>query len=156
MSDRADALLGLSTRNYEDLAMLLCKQKLGYGTGRNVFVYRPDPALVVKHEAGDGFQNALEWEIWRQVQDDKTLSKWFAPCVEISGMSQWLLQKRTFPVRQSDLPTKVPAIFTDLKIQNWGWFENRPVCHDYGSMLVRLMSTATRKLVKADWWSHDI
>ena len=86
MSDRGDDLLGLSPRYYEDLIMLLCHQKLGNGISRNVFVYRLDPTLVIKHEYGAGFQNALEWEIWSAVRDDKKLSKWFAPCVSISGM----------------------------------------------------------------------
>lgn len=151
MSDRADALRGLPQSSTEDLLLLLCEQKLGEGVGRQAFVYRLDDSMVIKYAHGSGFQNVIEYEIWQLVKDDKQLAKWFAPVVMISGLGNWLLQKRTHPVTAAELPKRVPTIFTDLKADNWGRLDGRFVCHDYGSVLCRMIGSQTHRLRRADW-----
>lgn len=133
---------------------MLCERQIASGMSRNVFAHRYDQTIVIKHEFGAHFQNVVEWELWQQLREDKELKPWFAPCLHISGYGQWLIQRRTFPIEQRALPKKVPALFTDLKIENWGWLNGHPVCHDYGTMLCRLIGTASRRMRKADWWSE--
>lgn len=152
MSDRGDAFRELLDSQHSDLVRLICAEMLGEGISRKVFVYRLQPERVVKLEYASRFQNVLEWEIWCCVSDHKELAKWFAPCFEISGLGQWLIQARTHPIEKVDLPKKVPTVFTDLKPENWGWFEGRPVCHDYGTAMCRLLNASSGRLRKADWY----
>jgi hypothetical protein len=152
LSDKRDRLIGLPTTQLEDLAFLICGKAIGSGMSRNVFEYRLSDKWVAKLEHNSTFQNQVEWEIWNEVKDHKALSRWFAPCIQISGYGQWLIQARTFPIEKRSLPSKVPHIFTDLKIGNWGWLDGRPVCHDYGTMLCRLFGKHAERLRKADWW----
>jgi len=126
--------------------------RIGRGTAREVFANRLDPDTVWKVEdTGRSFQNVNEWEYWKHVELSE-MSLWLAPCVAVSATGSILLQKRTYPVPIGDLPKKVPAVFTDLKTSNWGMYDGRVVCHDYGKLL--LDANADMKLRKADWWEE--
>lgn len=132
-----------------DLYGMVLGEKLGEGTAREVHSWLIDPRLVAKIETGYGsFQNVQEWEAWRSVEHTDH-AQWFAPCVTISGSGVWLLQRRTKPCLDSQLPDRVPAFFSDLKVENWGMLKGRPVCHDYGLHLLheRGMTTRMRKAV---------
>lgn len=135
-----------------DLFDLVRGEKLGEGTGRVVYVFAPDPTLVIKFETGGrSFQNILEWDTWNCYALCNAVAKWLAPCVRISENGSILLQKRTRPIRKEELPAKVPTWAMDLKQGNWGLYEGRPVMHDYG--LIR--SQLPNRLVKADWWGVE-
>ena len=124
------------------------------GAARQVFASKLDPSSVWKVEDGArSFQNVNEWEFWNHVKDGP-LAEWLAPCEAISSTGAILLQKRTRPVSISELPDKIPAAFTDLKVTNWGMFDNRIVCHDYGKLI--LDADVSTKLVRAKWWEEPI
>ena len=140
---------------YREAFGLLTGHKLSEGSSRKVYICRIDPSLVVKKEMKrNSFQNIVEWEVWTSAWDKKLLSKWFAPCMHISGCGTLLVQARTFPIKSSDLPKKIPEFMTDTKIQNWGWYQDRPVCHDYGTMVVGFLQKK-HQLVKAEWWNEE-
>jgi hypothetical protein len=151
MSDRIDKLRGQPGYIYEDLALMLLGEYLGGGIERDVFALRLDPKNVIKLAQREGYQNIVEFEVWRVAQDDKELKRWFAPVTYISGVGQWLIQERTTPILLKDLPKKVPNIFADLKPENWGWLDGRPVCHDYGSVMCRLINSTSARLRVARW-----
>jgi hypothetical protein len=67
--------------------------------------------------------------------------------IRISPAGAVLIMQKADPIREAELPKKLPALFTDLKISNWGIINGRPVCIDYGW---QRMNTNT-KLEKACW-----
>jgi hypothetical protein len=134
---------------------LLCLDLIGGGSARQVYTSPIRPDCVVKVESGaKSFQNVAEWQVWQEVKDTP-MAKWFAPCVEISPSGSVLLMKRTEPAPASMYPRRVPAFFTDLKRENWGMYEGRMVCCDYGvSNLVSCGMTAGT--IAAKWWALDV
>jgi hypothetical protein len=134
----------------KDLLGLVCSKKLGSGVSREVYQYALNPDYVIKFETDAGsFQNILEWETWENVRFTKH-AKWFAPCSHISPCGTVLLQYYASPISSYDLPEKVPAFFTDLKLKNFGRFKDNIVCLDYGRNL--LMSNGlTSRMKKAEW-----
>jgi len=117
----------------DDLIDLLCGEELGSGISRTVFVCKLNPKWVVKIESDtDRHQNLREWMIWEEIQYWKKMSDWFAPCIFISDSGKYLIQQRTDPIRQSDVPDKIPVFFTDQKLDNFGFIKGQFVCHDYG------------------------
>jgi len=47
-------------------------------------------------------------------------------------------QRKTQPLysrHEKHIPDKIPAFFTDVKPDNWGWIGNQLVCHDYAHCL---------------------
>jgi len=130
---------------------------IGGGCFRHVYEYALDPKnLVVKIEfsSHNRFQNAIEWDVWDQVQYTKW-AQWFAPCVAVSPCAQVLIQHRTHPLPPDMAPKKLPNFFTDLKYQNFGLLNGKVVAHDYGGNLFvdRGLGAARMKNVQKDWWS---
>ena len=141
-----DGLLDISTT-----------RPLGEGLQRRVYAFNEliDDTLVLKLARDCGLhQNIHEYQLWVEARDIPA-GKWLAPCLEISANGRWLLQKRTQPARLSDLPTRVPVFFTDLKVSNWGLLEGVPVCHDYGMTLALTRGLACR-LRKAHWYDDTV
>lgn len=135
----------------EDLLNLFCGDKLGEGCYRTVFAHQFDAKQVIKKDNMRNFSNVNEFQMWQELEETP-LAKWLAPCYGLSGYGVWLLQARTEPLQLAQLPAEVPAIFSDLKLSNWGMFEGRPVCHDYGNtMLYRLARKHGARLTKAEW-----
>ena len=58
-----------------------------------------------------------------------------------------VIQSRTFPMRPNERPNVVPKWLTDIKDDNWGLLNGKPVCHDYGL----LHGIGVGGLVKARW-----
>lgn len=129
---------------------LLFGRLLAEGSYRKVFLNNFSGKTVVKVEAyNNNFSNVKEWEIWRSAEYT-SVEKWLAPCYYCSGNGVILIQAMTTPVSKKNLPKKVPAFLAkDLKEENWGWYKDRVVCHDYGNAS---MFEGT-KLVPAKWWS---
>jgi len=116
-----------------DLYGLMVGEFLGQGIGREVYANLLDPSTVIKFETGArSFQNVLEWETWGILQETADMACWLAPCVHISECGIVLIQKRCTPLRPGEGPKKVPAWITDIKSNNWGLYEGRPVAVDYG------------------------
>lgn len=115
---------------------LLCGDLIGEGQFRQVFEHAFDPTLVVKVEKKLGtFSNVYEFQVWEDQLYYKPVSKWLAPCIIIAETGRVMIQKRVDPLRESELPKKLPAFMTDLKISNFGKYENRIVLCDYPHIL---------------------
>jgi hypothetical protein len=123
---------------------------IGKGASREVYEFYPRPEWVIKFEVTNHkwFQNVAEWDRWGRAQPTRW-AKWFAPCHFISGCGTTLIQSRTKPLAK--LPARVPSFFSDLKRDNWGEFEGRPVCHDYGVTRLGTYGLADAAMVKAEW-----
>lgn len=135
---------------FEDAFNLLCGDLIARGAHRKVFACKLRDDLVVKVEDEDGrrFANVLETEFWHDHQFYEPVAKWLAPVVMLSPDGRVLLQKRCDPIPTGhELPTKVPAFLTDLKLANFGMFEGRLVCLDY-ALTIRNASARPRK---AEW-----
>ncbi len=140
-----------------DAMAFLCGKQLGFGVSRTVFVCKLDETKVIKIEHNQARnQNASEWSFWDAVRHNDNLKHWFAPCYRASEMNALHLQARTQPVTLAELRAKcpkVPYLFNDLKVGNWGRIGKRYVCHDYGIAFVPEHGfKAGARLVKAKWW----
>jgi hypothetical protein len=61
-----------------------------------------------------------------------------------------LIQRYCEPLREVELPKLLPDFLCDLKRENFGMFDGRVVCCDYGTAHSAIRRTS-RKLVKAEW-----
>lgn len=135
---------------YDEARSLLCGDRIGQGSAREVFVLRTNPEYVIKIErTGGSFQNICEWELWSFVSGSP-LEKWFAPCDMISDCGVMLVQRKVAPLRRSELPKRLPEFLCDLKPENFGIFQGRFVCCDYGTMACAVHNTS-RRMVPAKW-----
>lgn len=147
-----NALRNLDIRAVEDIADYLLDDELGVGLQRRVFKKYQSNDSVIKLEANP-CQNITEYEVWDKVKDTE-FAKWFAPVLGISEYGHLLEMVRTRPVRIEEMPQKIPAFFTDMKIENWGMLDGRIVCHDYGIHLL-IEKGLTKRMIKAKWWSYN-
>ena len=131
-----------------DFLDLFLGKNIGSGCARDVYLCRIDPSLVIKIEMGfESFQNILEWNFWTDVEHNKEISKWLAPCEWISGAGTILIQKRVEPIRESELPKEIPAFLTDLKKDNFGILNKKFVSFDYALNV----TSCSVKMKKANW-----
>ena len=130
----------------EDFLNLFAGTLLGEGCSRKVFEHRHDKTLVIKVEEGPTHHNVGEWDAWCAWGVAKP-GQWLAPCVALSPRGRVLLQRRVTPVTLEELPESVPQFLTDLKVSNFGRYEGRIVCCDYGSLVTQL----PQRLKKAYW-----
>lgn len=141
-------------RVYEDAFNLLCGRKLGAGIHRDVFECALDPTLVVKVEINDdrvrNFANVKEYENWTVWRDVEPIARWLAPCDRLSFDGRILLQKRVEPIKKSEAPTALPTFLTDVKYENYGWYDGRIVCIDYAFLVTD--ASAKKRSVKELWW----
>lgn len=130
---------------------LIAGEMLGAGEFRIVYAHAHRKDLVLKFEPNaQSFQNVMEWEFWHENKDNKPVARWLAPCEFISPCGIILAMKKTAKPELADYPTMVPQFLTDLKRRNFGMYEDRLVCHDYG--LFNVNAPVKRK--KASWWDH--
>lgn len=138
----------------KELFGMVCGKFLGAGAFREVFEYLLDPTCVIKVEMHSAtFENVLEWEIWQVVKDTEH-AKWFAPCIRVSGQGTWMVQKKTKPLTEKQLPDKMPVFFTDIKRGNIGLYKGHPCVHDYGRNLIVQRGLSSR-LKTIDWKNND-
>lgn len=131
--------------------MLTGNELLGNGVARHVFPYLLDDRFVIKFESEENFQNTYEWQVWNHVKMTD-LAKWFAPVEHISPCGRILIQRRTKVIdKDRKLPERIPAFFTDTKVDNWGLLNGKAVCHDYGYHLL-LEKGMSNRMRKAEWW----
>lgn len=140
-----------------DLINCLIGEKIGSGSFRDVFEYNLHPTkYVIKvennrnlysrcniaeqllYEEIKGLKNELEW-----VKD------WFAPILWVSPSGRLLVMERTEEKPNKKIPENIPAFFSDVKWDNFGWIGNKFVCHDYG-FLYKFISYS-RKIQKIKW-----
>jgi hypothetical protein len=151
MTFKLDFSRWFNTRVSEDLMDMMAGEFLGAGIYRSVYNFLPDPTLVLKVETDpSSFANIREYQMWSTYSYDKKLSKWFAPCVHLSPRGQFLLQKKVGPIDGRKMPDKVPAMIEDGHLGNWGIYEDRVVCCDYGNNRSHNIA-AKAKFVNAQW-----
>ena len=144
-------LLGNGSAVISDFGHAFLGQRLGCGIGREVYEFLPDRSKVAKVETTtQSFQNIREWETWSELADTPH-AKWLAPCRLISPCGIVLLMDRTEPVRERDMPARLPAWLSDLKRENYGILKGRFVCHDYGLNLLINHGAFAAKMVKRQW-----
>lgn len=140
-----------------DLFNVLCGDRLGKGTAREVYECTLDPTKVIKIEyANASFQNVMEWDIWLWASHGP-LKKWFAPCRFISGCGIVMVQDRVQPLPKTyKLPKKLPSLIGDLKRENFGLLKGRLVTCDYGTAQttlqnMRVTTLAAQRFRVCDW-----
>ena len=134
----------------EDFFRTFAGDRIGNGVYRCVYEYLPDASLVLKVETDPhSFANIIENRTWNNVKDHK-IAKFFAPCIFISPRGQFLIQKRTRALDGRNMPKKIPALIDDTHTDNWGIFENRVVCHDYGNQMT-LKASILQPMKQAKW-----
>jgi len=119
-----------------DLILILCGEKIGSGVYRSVYEFNMNPErMVVKIEPRSTDCNMQEYLLWDEIQglcgNLAWVKEWFAPIQYCSPNGKVLIMQRTKQLNRPR-PKKVPAFFTDVKADNFGWIGNRFVCHDYG------------------------
>lgn len=140
----------LSEIDSDELFRFVRGTKLGQGRYRTVYAFTPDQSLVLKHDNMDNYSNISEMDVWEAARGTKW-ERWLAPCLWISGLGIWMLQKRTTPIEKTQLPKKVPGFLADLKDDNWGVLNGRVVCHDYGNHRALKMALEVSTLQPAKW-----
>lgn len=136
-----------------DLFHLLCGEEIGRGQYRVVYQHALDRRLVVKHDTRANWSNVQEYAMWCNLQDG-ALSKWLAPVEWLSPGGIWLIQAKTRPIPIGKYPKKVPAIFADIKPENWGLYKGRPVCHDYGNHAAFVLAEKAGAALETVVWEH--
>lgn len=140
-----------------DLILSLCGKKIGSGVYRTVYDYNLDDRYVIKLEPNNTDANIAEFILWDEIRglsgDLKWVKDWFAPVLWISPNNKVLIMQKTEEKPNKERPKKVPAFFTDLKRDNWGWLGNRFVCHDYGFLYKFIKYEKKFTTINKDaWW----
>lgn len=144
----------LSATSLKRFVKLHCGEFIGGGLYRDVYVLKNYPGYVAKIERDmetGVFANVTEWRNWCNNKEWTFLSQWLAPCFTINTTGTILIQKRVGweGRRRKDYPTHVPAVFTDLKLGNFGWLGDQFVCCDYSFMIM-----TSKKIKYAKWWGE--
>ncbi|MES2415106.1 MAG: hypothetical protein V4614_14970 [Pseudomonadota bacterium] len=139
----------------EDLFSLIAGTQLGWGQYRRVYEHQFDKKLVIKQDSGQNFSNINEWMVWLEFKDSP-LGQWLAPVHFISPRGLWIVMGRTRPIPIGKFPKRIPALFADIKPENWGMYRGRPVCHDYGNHSVFSVARPLLKKMKPALWEHHV
>lgn len=125
----------------DSILSLFVGERLGSGASRHVYALEGDDTRVLKVEyVGRTFNNQTEWLVWEVVKE-WPISDWFAPCYDIDVYGNVLIQARTEPFESSkDFHAAVrstrggviPSVFDDVHYANFGMYDGRVTCHDYG------------------------
>lgn len=139
----------------DDFIKFFCGEKLGEGAARWVYELRYNPDLVVKVEFTEStFQNQQEWAAWTTVQFTP-FGGLLAPCRRISPCGHILIQERTWPLDEGQVPSKTPSFISDRKLENYGKIIDRGiVCHDYALnelMSIGLKNAELEDIPKSFW-----
>ena len=122
-----------------DLIITLLGKKIGSGECRAVYQHNWDKNWVIKVEPNNTECNTTEFMLWDEIRGLKNelawVKDWFAPVIWMSPNGKILCMQKTseYPKNKKlERPKEIPAFFTDVKWDNFGWIGNRFVCHDYG------------------------
>jgi hypothetical protein len=127
--------------NKDSILHLFVGKQIGSGASRRVYElnHREDAVIKVEY-TGRTFHNQTEWAIWQSVKDT-ALSDWFVKCLDIDSVGNVLLQAKTKPFecnadfREALRRTRggvLPKFFDDIHYGNFGLYNDRVACHDYG------------------------
>ena len=120
---------------FADLFGTLCGGKIGSGASRDVYICEIMPEYVVKVAKDAVFngvnQNYQEYRVCQQLIKTRW-AKYLAPVFFASHNYIFLLQKKCLPLREHEIPKRVPRFLNDRKQDNWGVLNGKVVCFDYG------------------------
>lgn len=137
---KIDQLINIiKTTSLSRIRRKFCGRVLGYGTWRDVYELKGDPDYVIKIEAEPRFRvfaNATEYRNWESNRHWTWLAPYLAPILYISECGRVLIQRRVIFKEKKFYPKVIPAVFTDTKIQNFGWIDDRFVCCDYSFFVI--------------------
>lgn len=137
--DSYDLVSGLSSDVLREFANFTLGKKLGGGMSREVFVNRADPNTIIKVEnSGIHNQNTMEWLIWEQFKHVKSIAKWLCPCHTSSYNGTFLIMDYARDMLPDEKPKKVPEFISDVKLENFGILNGKPVLRDYGTITLAL------------------
>jgi hypothetical protein len=148
----------IKTSSLSRVKRRFCGKVLGYGTYRDVYELKGNPDYVIKIEAHPNFRvfaNVTEYRNWADNMRWSWLSQYLAPCLYISECGRVLIQRRVTFKEKKFYPKGIPALFTDTKIQNFGWIGNRFVCCDY-SFFVICVGKGDRPMKRVKWGDTGI
>lgn len=145
----------LSEDSSSDLFGFFCGKELGRGQYRTVYEHQLEKNRVIKHDTCVNWSNVNELQIFQEYQDSP-IGKWLAPVYWLSPRGIWLIQARTTPIKIGKLPKRVPALFADLKPENWGMWQGRPVCHDYGNNALHRLAKKPAAAMQSVVWEHHV
>lgn len=142
-------------KNTNQIVKSICGDMIGVGLYRDVYILKQNPAYVVKIErdiTNGMFANVTEWRNYINNREWKWFEKWLAPCEIISATGQVLIQQKVTHGKRKDYPKYIPAIFTDLKVKNFGFIGKRFVCCDYSFLPIFTVQLGKRSMKYAKWW----
>jgi len=147
----------LKGKTVKEVVKEVCGEMIGRGAHRDVYVLKSNSDYVVKIERDmrqANFANATEWRHYIDNQYWKWLEVWLAPCMLISETSQVLIQQRVSweGKRRKDYPARIPNLFEDLKLKNFGWIGDRFVCCDYSFLSIPSPTKGSDGMKRAYWW----
>ena len=136
---------------HRDVFWLMADRLISNGISRNVYTSSVFPDCVVKvEEDACMFQNVMEWQTWGKVRGT-ALEKWFAPCKWISPNGSVLIMKKTTEPAEKHYLKQLPVFLTDTKRSNYGMYQGRLVCHDYGTSLL-MEYGMSKRMRNVEWW----
>ena len=98
-----------------------------------------DKDYVIKIEPNSTECNMTEYMLWDEIRGLKNerawVKEWFAPVIWMSPNGKILCMQKAseYPKNKKlERPKEIPAFFSDVKWDNFGWIGNRFVCFDYG------------------------
>lgn len=128
----------LQGKTVRQIKRSICGEKIGCGMYRDTYLLKSNPDYVVKIERNmskAAFCNVTEWRNYIENREWKWLAEWLAPCEMISIDGIVLIQQRVRYKTRKDYPKHIPACFTDMKLDNFGWIGDKFVCCDYATLL---------------------
>lgn len=140
-------------KTVKQVIKLICGEKIGSGLYRDIYILKQNPFFVVKIERNmsqTAFSNACEWRNYINNKEWSWFSKWLAPCELINETGNILIQSRITHSGKEHYPKKIPSLFTDTKLGNFGFImgTRQFVCCDYSFLLF-----CKPVLKKAAWWN---
>lgn len=139
----------------EEIIRMVCGKKIGEGATRLVYEHAMDATKVVKVEPdGHSWHNANEAQVWNTLRGTP-LAKWLCPVFLFSPYGRVIVMGRCPPIQRQQVPRLIPAFLNhDVKTENWGMWNDHPVCLDYGLSSIfdfLFRKGAPGRLVKAKW-----
>ncbi len=142
----------IGLRATDDALRLIIGEGIATGEFRKVYHCPLDSTVVVKIEyKPDCFVNVAEWDMWTNLKNTPW-GKWLAPCRQISNCGLILMMDKVKPLEAR--PRLVPSFLGDLKRENWGMLNGRPVVCDYGNSHIYNHVAKHTRMVKPKW--HDL
>lgn len=141
-----------------DLITSLIGEKIGAGLYRSVYQHNWDKNWVIKIEPNSTDCNVTEFMLWDEVQglcgDLEWVRNWFTPIYWMSPNGKILCMQKTteYPKNKKlERPREIPYFFSDVKWDNFGWLENRFVCHDYGFIYKFIKYDKKMRKITNEW-----